>query len=133
MNEQEIREIFNQQTLERLFPKERSNEFFEALFGDASEGAYDIRLSLDRVGAGEIVFHLNLEQRPGCCLVCSLTHGLPNVFSRHPIINIAGLVQEIDTLLGDRADCGEWQLQTTIGTSNSLHIIPLHISLKNAA
>jgi len=121
--------LFNQAALDKLFPKERSNDFFEALFGDPSEGAYDISLSFEQITDSEIIFHLNLNQRPGSCLVCSLTHGLPNVFSRHPIINIQGVVDGIDELLGENGKCGEWQLQGTIGNSSELHIIPLSIKI----
>ena len=42
-------QIFSPTTLATLFPPERSNEFFDALFGDADEGAYDIALSLCRL------------------------------------------------------------------------------------
>lgn len=129
MNHNKIAELFTPDNLIKLFPKERSNDFFEALFGDASEGAYDINLSFDRATDQEIFFNLNLVQRPGCCLVCNLTLGLPNVFSRHPVINIQGIVDGVNDLLGDIAECGEWQLARTISTSSELHIIPLVIKL----
>ena len=39
-------EIFSRENLEQVFPPERTAQFFEALFGDPEEGAYDIRMSL---------------------------------------------------------------------------------------
>ncbi|MFV0438894.1 MAG: pancreas/duodenum homeobox protein 1 [Desulfopila sp.] len=122
-------EIFTADTMTRLFPSERSNEFFEALFGDASEGAYDITLGYRNVSEDRLVMELELHERPGCCLACNLTHGLPQVFSRHPIIDINGLVKEIDALLGDQITCGEWQLGQTEQRSQSMHVIPLTIAL----
>jgi len=123
--------VFDSQTLETLFPPERSNDFFEALFGDASEGAYDIRLSFagHDARANSLRFLLNLHERPGCCLVCNLTHGLPQVFSRHPVINIKGLVSAIEEKLDGQARCVDWQLGSTIQQEKSLHAIPLEIKL----
>jgi hypothetical protein len=40
-----IEAILNKENLEKIFPKERANDFFEALFGDADEGSYDIELA----------------------------------------------------------------------------------------
>jgi len=117
MDSNKLAEKFDEQTLQNLFPKERADQFFDALFGDASEGAYDIKLVFVGADRDKLQFALHLEQRPGCCLVCNLTYGLPEVFSRHPIINIAGLVKEVDELLGDMADCGDWKLQNTNSVS----------------
>ena len=125
-----LAEIFSGQILQKLFPAERADQFFDALFGDASEGTYDITLSFDDADESTLQFTLNLTQRPGCCLACNLTYGLPDVFSRHPILNIGKLVREIDNLLGDIADCGDWKLKSTNSVSSSLHTIPLSISLK---
>ncbi len=122
-------EIFTREHLDAIFPPSTSNDFFDALFGDATEGAYDIELAFRSVTNEKLTMELRLNQRPGCCLVCSLTQGLPQVFSRHPIINIAGLVERIDTLLGDHASCGEWSLGATEQLSEALHIVPLFIQL----
>lgn len=123
--------VFDEQTLLELFPADRANEFFEALFGDADEGAYDIQLSFSDYDEekGSLHFHLDLHERPGCCLVCNLTYGLPEVFSRHPVINIKGLVADIEKKLDGRAVCREWNLGTTIQKEKSLHSIPLTIQL----
>ncbi len=122
-------EIFTREQLDTIFPPSTSNEFFDALFGDASEGAYDIELGFRSIVNNQLTMELRLNQRPGCCLVCNLTQGLPQVFSRHPIINIAGVVKKIDTLLADNASCGEWTLGATEQLSEALHIVPLFITL----
>jgi len=125
-------QIFSPTTLATLFPPERSNEFFDALFGDADEGAYDIALSFAGYDAGkqELSFLLDLHERPGRCLACNLTHGLPEVFKRHPVINIKGVVDEVVKLLGDGVNCTDWQLGHTIQKGRSLHCIPLKITLQ---
>jgi hypothetical protein len=123
--------LFTSETLHQLFPKERSNEFFDALFGDADEGAYDIELAYGGSDGKSITLELRLHERPGRCLVCSLTQGLPEVFTRHPVIDVAGLVREIDTLLAGAARCGEWSLGRTEQRKKNLHIIPLTIQLKS--
>jgi len=74
-------------------------------------------------------FELHLTQRPGKCITCSLTYGLPEVFKRHPVINISGLVQKIDRLLDGRAKCVDWQMDFTREVSGVLHVIPLIILL----
>jgi hypothetical protein len=124
-------DIFTDQVLEELFPASRADEFFEALFGDASEGAYDIKLRYNGYNEQDntLNFNLDLVERPGCCLVCNLTYGLPEVFSRHPIININGLVADIDARLNGQAKCGDWKLGTTVQQEKSLHSIPLQIQL----
>jgi hypothetical protein len=122
--------IFTPDTLQRLFPKERANEFFDALFGDASEGAYDISLAYRGTERNTLLMDLLLHERPGCCLACNLTQGLPQVFSRHPVINISGLVKEIDSLLGDAVSCKDWTLGYTEQRSRSLHVIPIKIMLE---
>ncbi|MCK5227400.1 MAG: pancreas/duodenum homeobox protein 1 [Desulfobulbaceae bacterium] len=131
MNVDRLKELFTNDTLNSLFPEDRADQFFDALFGDASEGAFDINLEYDRAedGAGNIHFKLMLIERPGKCLACNLTYGLPEVFSRHPIININGVVQEIDKLLGDDIQCTGWKLGSTISASSSLHIIPVIVSI----
>lgn len=111
--------------LEELFPKERADQFFEALYGDSSEGAYDIQLIFKGIKDSAIMLEFHLKQRPGKCLACSLTYGLPQVFERHPIINIKGLAKE----LGDRLGKGikGYRLGHTREISNTLHIIPFEV------
>jgi len=131
MNSKTIDALFTPETLQQLFPKERSDDFFDALFGDADEGAYDIELAYTGTNGKSITFELRLHERPGRCLVCSLTQGLPQVFARHPVINVAGLVEDVDKILAGVAGCGEWSLGRTEQRKKNLHIIPLTIHLKS--
>lgn len=125
------REIFTDTVLADLFPSGRANEFFEALYGDIEEGSYDISLAYEGMSPDQqgLRFQLNLSERPGKCLACHLTHGLPEVFTRHPIINVAGLVAKIDEHLGDKGSCGAWQLGSTETISRQLYAVPLLIEL----
>ena len=125
-------QLFTAAALQALFPPERTHDFFDALFGDASEGAYDITLSFDGYDAGKqtLTFLLNLHERPGRCLACNLTSGLPEVFSRHPVINIKGLVREIEALLGNTMVRESWRIGRTIQKGRSLHCIPLHVEVR---
>lgn len=121
--------LFTPETLQQLFPKERSNDFFDALFGDAGEGAYDIELAYNGTDGENINLELRLHERPGCCLVCNLTQGLPQVFSRHPVIDVAGVVEAVDGLLAGQAKCREWSLGRTEQRRKEMHLIPLTIQL----
>jgi hypothetical protein len=131
MNTKTIDALFTPETLQQLFPKERSNDFFDALFGDADEGAYDIELAYAGTNGKSISLELRMHERPGRCLVCSLTQGLPQVFARHPVINVAGLVEDVDKMLAGVASCGEWSLGRTEQRKKNLHIIPLTIQLNS--
>lgn len=125
-------QVFAPDVLLKLFPPERADEFFEALFGEASEGAYDIDLKYKGHNQDRLNFEFHLEKRPGRCLTCSLTYGLPQVFSRHPVINVASLVQEIAQILDVQASCLNWKLGRTQEVSSELHTIPLTISLNDS-
>jgi len=129
MDTKNIDALFTPETLQRLFPRERSNDFFDALFGDASEGAYDIELAYNGTDGESINLELRLHERPGCCLACNLTQGLPQVFTRHPVINVAGVVEAVDGLLAGQARCREWALGRTEQRSKEMHLIPLTIKL----
>ena len=122
--------LFTPERLESLFPADRADRFFDALFGDAREGAYDIRLDYDGSPDGQLRFLFQLYERPGKCLSCSLTYGLPHVFSRHPIINVAGLVRDIDLLLNGSHRCGAWEIGRTIEFDRSHHAVPLTIRIE---
>ena len=126
-----LNEIFTENVLKELFPPQRADDFFEAMFGDASEGAYDIALNFKghNERANTLDFYLDLHERPGCCLACNLTYGLPEVFSRHPVVNINGLVADIEKKLNGGAKCADWKLGTTVQQGKGLHSIPLSISL----
>ncbi len=121
--------LFSQEKLDALFPLERSNQFFEALFGDSEEGAYDIRLVFKEHQVRTLLFELELHQRPGKCLACNLTYGLPRVFARHPIIDTEGLVSRLVQSLDGRVQCKTWRLGRVREESTQLHVIPLVIDL----
>lgn len=123
-------QLFTSEVLTRLFPADRADQFFDALLGDPSEGAYDIRLAFQRYDAKAkaLAFALELHQRPGKCLACNLTYGLPEVFSRHPLINLKGVVAEIASLC-DNATVKEWRLGTTQQVNKALHTVPLVINI----
>jgi len=134
MEGKDFRIFFSDQTLDEIFPETRADQFFEALYGDIEEGAYTIGLKFRHYDSEEnfLFFELELKERPGKCLACNLTYGLPEVFSRHPVINIKGLVSEIEKRLGNGAKCREWTLGPTRSVSNNLHAIPLTIKIEGA-
>jgi len=130
MTTDSIKNVLTKENLEKIFPRERANDFFEALFGDADEGAYDIELAYRECDGNTLIMDLLLHERPNCCLACNLTQGLPQVFSRHPVININGVVRELDALLGDKYQCGDWKLGYTEQYTKSLHAIPIKIAIR---
>ncbi|WP_372682946.1 pancreas/duodenum homeobox protein 1 [Desulfosarcina sp.] len=121
--------VFNQPLLDEIFPSSRADRFFEALLGDASEGAYDIILTYTGESDDQIDFEFTLKQRPGKCLACNLTYGLPEVFMRHPIIDIAGVVRQIESRMINGKQCGEWVLGRTREVSRDTHVLPLTVKL----
>ncbi|MFH0785207.1 MAG: pancreas/duodenum homeobox protein 1 [Pseudomonadota bacterium] len=125
-----LKNILTKENLATIFPKERSNDFFEALFGDASEGSYDIELAYRECKGNTLVMELRLHERPNCCLACNLTQGLPQVFGRHPVINVKGIVQDIEKLLENTYRCTSWSLGHTEQQKRSLHVIPLKIAVE---
>lgn len=122
-----IDRVLTQDYLDTLLPGEISDRFFEALYGDVSDGAYDIRLEFITASDKRIVLAFNLIQRPGKCLVCSLTYGLPNVFSRHPLININGMVKKIEE---QGFKVKSWRLGDTEEQTSSFHTIPFYLNLE---
>ncbi len=127
MDRAEFNQIFTQDFLDQLLPLNFSNKFFEALYGDASDGAYDIRLQFVSASDEQIVLGFNLVQRSGKCMVCSLTYGLPNVFSRHPLININNMIKKIEEK-GVKVE--SWHLGDTKELNTSLHTVPFYLDLE---
>ena len=125
--------LFSRQTCTALLPPSRADEFFEALFGDAEDGAFDLALEYVGTQGSTLRFDILLTERPGHCLACNLTYGLPQVFTRHPVLDIAGLVGKIDAILGKRGSVDTWQLGSTSQRSRCLHVIPLTIDYQPAA
>ena len=115
--------------LAQLVPAGLADEFFEALYGDAAEGAYDIELALRGQEGSCLELALLLKQRPGKCLACNLTYGLPRVFTRHPVLDLGGLVERICSLIDADPARATWQLGPTQPVSGELHAIPLCIDL----
>ena len=124
--------FFTAEVLQQLLPLHRADQFFEALYGGLEEGAYDIRLVFKRhdPGRNALVFELELQERPGKCLACNLTYGLPQVFSRHPVLNLKGVALEIEKVLQGKARCRSWSLGRTNPRSQTLHVIPFILTLE---
>ena len=129
-NTDQFNSLFSQETMDAIFPPERSNQFFDALLGDPDEGAYDIRLAFKKAQNNQLHFNLELHQRPGRCLACNLTYGLPKVFERHPIININGLVEQINALMNGHGRCAGWALGKSQEITRQLHAVPLIIDIE---
>lgn len=111
-----------------MFPPERTGEFFEALFGDPDDGAYDIALAFVQQDGEMLEFCFNLHRRGNQCLACNLTHGLPKVFERHPIINCDGLAQAAAAASGRTLK--EWKTGHTREESKALHKVPFYVWLE---
>ncbi len=122
--------VFSPEWLVANFPQKRTDDFFEALFGEAEEGAYDIALAFVKSKGCQYEFAFELHQRPGKCLVCNLTYGLPQVFARHPIINVKGLVANIAEALGKDTLKAKWELQNTQEINKRQHNIPLIVKFE---
>ena len=133
MGNGELKDIFTQDDLEMLFPAQKADSFFEAMLGDSEEGSFDIGLAFIGQRGNELHFEFQLRQRPGKCLACNLTYGLPQVFKRHPVINVGGLAEEIENRLDGKFQCGGWKLGATRELSRELHVIPLVLSLETKA
>ncbi len=118
-------QTFSPACLDEVFPPALTDAFFEALFGDAEDGAYDIRLRFEGQAPSELRFAFHLLQRPGKCLACNLTYGLPQVFTRHPLLAVGRLARTLCERVG--ATPASWALSPTREMSRSLHVIPFII------
>ncbi len=120
-----------EQKIKTFLPSERVQEFFEAFyFGE--EPAYDLELGLRdwEPQKGLITLELLLKARPGQCLACNLTSGLPDVFKRHPILNLAQVAEDVVRELGDGYELESWELGWTEQINRDLHVVPFIIRLK---
>ena len=122
-------ERFSLEWSREVFPPERADDFFDALFGGAEDGAYDISLRFVGAKGNTYEFAFDLTQRPGKCLACNLTYGLPQVFARHPVLNVKGVVESVATSLGKDPASVKWELKPTREHSSELHCIPLVITV----
>lgn len=114
--------------LKEIFPPERTDQFFEVHFGGAEEGAYDIVLTVRNETEDHVEMAYELHQRPGKCLVCSLTYGLSTVFRKHPVIDAAGTAAKVAEKMG--WDNFEWSIGATQEESSALHWIPFQVKKK---
>lgn len=130
MTTQQAKSVFTPEKLTSLFPPERSEAFFEALYGDADEAAFSIRLDFAMAEDSRLHFRFHLEEKPGKCLACNLTYGMPSVFDRHPVIDLRGLVCNIGQALDIPADRLSGELGRTINHAANLHLIPLTITIQ---
>ncbi len=124
--------IFTQETLCKIFPENRADDFFEAMYGDINDGAYDIVLEFRIGNETQLVFEFRLIQRPDKCLVCNLTYGLPNVFLKHPVININAIVADIGNLINETYKINDWKIGATLEKSRELHVIPFTVNIKES-
>lgn len=115
----------SQAQLDAIFPPETSDRFFEALYGGAEDGAYDIVLTSRNMNDNLANFAFELRRRPDKCLKCSLTYGLPEVFMRHPLINLKKVTGELARTLNWKQY--EWELAPVQEVDDDLHIIPLQL------
>ncbi|OQY11422.1 MAG: pancreas/duodenum homeobox protein 1 [Desulfobacteraceae bacterium 4572_19] len=136
MTTNNLDKIFTKNNLKTLFPDNRADNFFEALYGDASEGAYDISLEFQSEEADKLNLEFHLKQRPQKCLACNLTYGLPHVFEKHPVIGIKALIKNINVQFQDKFNipiqCTGYNIGTTKEISRELHIIPLTIYISRS-
>lgn len=117
----------SQDELDQIFPPDRADAFFDALYGEAGEGAYDIRVVCQGVSDNSADFAFELNKRPGKCLKCSLTYGLPAVFERHPVINLQGVAQALAKQLGWDSNFS-WKASATQEISDDQHLVPFKIT-----
>jgi hypothetical protein len=124
--------LFTTEVMQQLLPLQRADQFFQALYGGLEEGAYDIRLVFKRhdPDRNSLEFELELQERPGKCLACNLTYGLPEVFSRHPVLNLKEVALEIEKVLQGKARCLSWSLGRTNPRTPTLHAIPFILTLE---
>jgi len=124
-----MEQILTPDVLQRIFPPRRADDFFEALYGDPREGAFDIELGLAGSSGERLDLEFRLRQRPGKCMACNLTYGLPRVFSKHPVIDLPGLMREISSLLPEGMKASDFKLGNTREVNSELHVIPLTLYL----
>jgi len=122
--------IFTRERLSSLLPSDTADRFFEALLGDPHEGAYDMELCYCGSNLDKLVFEIRLRQRPGKCLACHLTYGLPQVFEKHPAIDLKRVSEKVKGLIEGQAAIRSWKLGPTREISRELHAIPFIITLE---
>ncbi len=122
--------MLSEEKVKGLLPRERIEAFFEAFyFGE--EPAYDLELGLGHFDPERKILRLELRlrARPGRCLACNLTWGLPEVFKRHPALDLAGVVSRLEALLPEGSKVVDWDLGPTEEVNEDLHLVPLIVRL----
>ncbi len=121
--------------LASLFPAERTDEFFDALYGGAEAGAFDISLRYGGFNKQNqtLIIEFVLTERPGQCMACNLTYGLPQVFARHPIINLKEIINQISKKLEGKWQVEEWQIGSTQVVDPKVNTIPVFLKLKDVS
>jgi hypothetical protein len=127
-----MNELFTNEFLQELFPRGKDDEFFDALYGGAEEGAFDISLTFGSFEpeTGRLILEYRLTERPGKCMACSLTYGLPQVMERHPIIDLKGTVEKICQRIGPCWSVEGWTLGRTTPYAPKVNVIPFILQLK---
>jgi len=123
--------MFSEEWIKGLLPRKKIEAFFEAFyFGE--EPAYDLELGLGEVSLEQkrIRLDLRLLARPGRCLACNLTWGLPPVLEKHPLLNLEEIVRRIEERLPEGLKVKNWELGAVREINSELHVIPLWIYLK---
>lgn len=127
-----MKRILSDEFLLELFPEGKADEFFDALYGGTETGAFDIALVEDGLNekTGELNLAFLLTERPGKCMACHLTAGIPNVFERHPITDVKGIVTKIGEKLQSQWRVESWKLGRTLPRGPKENIIPFVVGLK---
>ncbi len=130
----DLENVFTPEFLNELFPPEKADDFFEALYGGAEAGAFDISMEFREFNRAEneLVLDFILTERPGMCMACSLTHGLPRVFQRHPVIDLKGLTEKIAREIAPHWKIESCALGSTTPRTSKVNAIPLRFYLKKA-
>lgn len=112
--------------LDEIFPRKRADEFFDAIYGGAEDGAYDIILRSLSESPDEANLEFRLIRRPNQCLKCSLTYGLPDVFKRHPVIDLRGVAEAVAKKMNWQGDIA-WEVMPVVEKSEDEHVIPFNV------
>ena len=126
-----MKKLFSEKFLEELFPPKKSDDFFDALYGGAESGAFDITLAEEGLNekTNELYMYFLLTERPGKCMACHLTSGLPGVFERHPVIDLKGIAKKIEEILAPDWSINGWSVGSTMTKGPKENMIPFILKL----
>ncbi len=123
---QGIEKLLGPETLNELLPRQNVESFFESFyFGE--EPAYDLSLGFGGISGDLLRLELLLKARPGQCLACNLTWGLPEVMAKHPMLDLAGMIKRLEEKLA--VNVASWELGPTEERGADLHVIPILVRL----